>query len=179
MIEAKPTMTVAAYQPTSPMYRSTAQDSRRTRAGIEIGIQLPSRPLKSPSGATRLPVSPQGEGVVTLPGLSATGLGLGVAMALVETTRALAGGGKATGLAVLVDGGDDPVDAGILADGLVLGVDEDDLEVLVGRVLVDPVRVQDAQVSATAADTLLSSRLERALVLELVDTLVGGLACTR
>lgn len=176
MIEAKPTMTVAAKQPTSPIYRSTAQDSRRTRAGI--GIQLPSRPLKSPSWATRLPVSPQGEGVVALPGLSATGLGLGVTMTLVETTRTLAGGGKATGLAVLVDGGNDPVDAGIATDGLVLGVDEDDLEVLVGRILVDPVRVQDAQVSATAADTLLSSRLERALVLELVDTLVGGLACT-
>ena len=33
----------------------------------------------------------------------------------------------------------DPVDARVTADGLVLGVDEDDLEVLVGRVLVDPV----------------------------------------
>jgi hypothetical protein len=58
----------------------------------------------------------------------------------------------------------------------VLGVDEDDFVVLVGRVLVDPVRVQDAQVGAAAADTLLGGRLERALVLKLVDTLVGGLA---
>jgi hypothetical protein len=58
----------------------------------------------------------------------------------------------------------------------VLGVHEDDLEVLVGRVLVDPVRVQDAQVGAAAADTLLGGRLEGALVLELVDSLVGGLA---
>jgi len=114
---------------------------------------------------------------VLLPGLSAAGLGLVVAVALVETTGLLAGGGEATGLAVLVDGGDDPVDAGVLADGLVLGVDEDDLVVLVGRVLVDPVRVEDAQVGAAAADTLLSSGLERALVLQLVDTLVGGLAC--
>ena len=40
-----------------------------------------------------------------------------------ETTRALAGGGEATGLAVLVDGGNDPVDAGVAADCLVLGVD--------------------------------------------------------
>ena len=73
----------------------------------------------------------------------------------------------------------DPVDAGVPADGLVLGVDEDDLVVLVGRVLVDPVGVQDAEVGTAAADTLLSSRLERALVLELVHTLVGGLACCR
>ena len=79
----------------------------------------------------------------------------------------------------LVDGGADPVDAGITADGLVLGVDEDDLVVLVGGVLVDPVGVQDAQVSGAAANTLLSSRLESTLVLELVDSVVGGLACSR
>lgn len=77
-----------------------------------------------------------------------------------------------------MDGVDNPVDAGVAADGLVLGVDEDDLVVLVGRVLVDPVGVEDAEVGAAATDTLLSSRLEGALVLELVDTLVGGLACT-
>ena len=98
-------------------------------------------------------------------------------MTLVETTRLLAGGGETTSLAVLVDGVDDPVDAGILADGLVLGVNEDDLEVLVGRVLVDPVGVKDAQVSASAADTLLGGGLQGALVLQLVNTLVGGLAC--
>lgn len=75
-----------------------------------------------------------------------------------------------------MDGSNDPVDAGIAADSLVLGVDEDDLVVLVGRVLVDPVGVEDAQVGTAATDTLLSGGLEGALVLELVDTLVGGLA---
>lgn len=70
---------------------------------------------------------------------------------------------------------DDPVDAGIAADGLVLGVDQDDFVVLVGGVLVDPVGVQDTQVGGMATDTLLSGGLERALVLELVDTLVDGL----
>lgn len=98
-------------------------------------------------------------------------------MALVDTTGLLAGGGKTTSLAVLVDRVDDPVDAGVAADGLVLGVDKDNLVVLVGGVLVDPVGVQDAEVGAAAADTLLSGGLEGALVLELVDTLVGGLAC--
>lgn len=114
---------------------------------------------------------------MALPGLSAAGLGLVVAVALVETAGLLAGGGETASLAVLVDGGDDPVDAGVLADGLVLGVDEDDLVVLVGGVLVNPVRVEDAQVGAAAADTLLGGGGEGALVLELVDTLVGGLAC--
>lgn len=131
------------------------------------------------SGASRLSVAPQRQGVVLLPGLSAASLGLGVAVALVETTGLLAGGGETAGLAMLVDGVDDPVDAGVDANGLVLGVDEDDLVILVGRVLVDPVRVEDAQVSAAAADTFLSGGLEGTLVLQLVHTLVGGLACSR
>jgi hypothetical protein len=75
-----------------------------------------------------------------------------------------------------VNGSADPVDAGITTDGLVLGVDTDDLEVLVGGVLVDPVGVQDTQVSSAAANTLLSGGLESTLVLELVDSVVGGLA---
>jgi hypothetical protein len=114
---------------------------------------------------------------VAEPSLSAASLSVVVAVALVETTRLLAGCGEATSLAVLVDGVDDPVNAGVDADGLVLRVDKDDLVVLVGRVLVDPVRVEDTQVGAAAADTLLSGSLEGALVLELVDTLVGWLAC--
>jgi hypothetical protein len=79
----------------------------------------------------------------------------------------------------LVDGLADPVDAGIATDGLVLGVDKDNLEVLVGGVLVDPVGVQDTQVGAATANTLLSGSTESTLVLELVDTLVGGLAYNR
>lgn len=114
-----------------------------------------------------------------LPGLPPASSGLVVSVSLAQTTALLASGGETAALAVLVDRLDDPVDAGIAADGLVGGVDEDDFVVLVGGVLVDPVGVQDAEVGTAAADTLLSSRLERALVLELVHTLVGGLACCR
>ena len=71
---------------------------------------------------------------------------------------------------------DDPVDARITTDGLVLGVHEDDLVVLVGGILVDPVRVQDSQVGAATADSFFGGGLERALILELVHTLVGGFA---
>lgn len=76
--------------------------------------------------------------------------------------------------AYLVHRVDDPVDAGITTDGLVLRVDQDDFEVLVGRVLVDPVRVQHSQVGAAASNTFFGGGAERSLVLELVDTLVGG-----
>lgn len=76
---------------------------------------------------------------MALPGLSPAGGGVVVGVALAETARLFTGGSEAAGLAVLVDRVDDPVDAGIAADSLVLRVDEDDLEVLVGGVLVDPV----------------------------------------
>ena len=43
--------------------------------------------------------------------------------------------GEATELAMLHDGLGDPVDLGVTADSLVEGIDHDDLEVLVRRVL--------------------------------------------
>lgn len=99
-----------------------------------------------------------------------------VAVTLSETSAFLASGGETSALAVLVHGLDDPVDAGVLADDLVLRVDEDDFEVLVGRVLVDPVGVEDAKVGAAATDSLFGGGLQGALVFELVNTLVGGFA---
>lgn len=113
-----------------------------------------------------------------LPGLSAASGGLVESVTLSETTGLLSGGGQSTRFSVLVDWVDDPVDAGIAADGLVLRVNEDDLEVFVGGVLVDPVGVQDSQVGATTTDTLLSGGLEGSLVLELVNSLVGWLSCS-
>lgn len=79
-----------------------------------------------------LTVAPEGEGVVPLPCLPATSSRLVVRVTLSETTALLARSRESAALAVLVDGLGDPVDAGIAADSLVLGVDEDDLKVLVG-----------------------------------------------
>jgi len=110
---------------------------------------------------------------VSLPSLSATCGGLVVSVTLAQTTGLLSSGGETAGFAVLVNGVDDPVDASITADGLVLRVNEDDLEVLVGRVLVDPVRVQNTQIGASATNTFFSGGLEGSLVLKLVNTLVG------
>src|SRR4051812_2272850 len=116
-------------------------------------IKLTKRSTSPATLSTHLAVAPEREGVVPLPGLPPASSRLVVFVTLAQSTALLAGGGKTTALAVLVHGVDDPVDAGIAADGLVLGVDEDDFEVLVGRVLVDPVRVEDAEVSGAATDT--------------------------
>ncbi len=146
-----------------------------TRNARHVRISSTTSLLSAP----RLPVPPQRQRVLQLPGVPPALLGVVVAMALVQTSALLASRGQATHLTMLVDWVDDPVDAWVLADGLVLWVDEDDFVVLVGAVLVDPVAVEDAEIGAAASDTLLSGGLEGALVLELVDTLVGRLACFR
>ena len=65
---------------------------------------------------------------------------------------------------------------GYCTHSLVVGVDEDDLVVLVDTVLVDPVRVEHAQVTASPADTLLRNTLKTSLRLQVVNTLTDGLA---
>jgi len=116
------------------------------------------------------------QSVVALPGATARGtLDLVVVLAFAVTTVLLAGGGEATELTVLHDRGDDPVDAGVVADGLVLDVDHDDLVVLVGGVLADPVRVEDTERAALASGAFLGLGAKGALELELLDTLSHGL----
>ena len=78
----------------------------------------------------------------------------------------------------LVNRVDDPVDSRITTNGLVLWVNEDDFEVLVGRILVDPVRVEYTKIGAAATNSFFGGGAEGALVLELIHTLVGGFACT-
>lgn len=96
--------------------------------------------------------------------------------AVPQAAELLARGRQAAQLAVLVHGLRDPVDPRVLADRLVGGVDEDDLEVLVRRVLVDPVRVEHAEAGQAAPGALLSNGAQVARRLELRDTLVNGLA---
>ena len=74
------------------------------------------------------------------------------------TSGRLGGVGETPELSVLLNGLGDPVDLGVAPDGLVEGVDEDDLEVLVGRVLADPVRAKDAESLQTATNTLLRTK---------------------
>lgn len=68
-----------------------------------------------------------------------------------------------------------PVDLGISSDSLVEWVYQDDFVVLVGGVLVDPVRVQNPQSAQLPSCPLLSYGAEVPLELQLVDTLVARL----
>ena len=95
---------------------------------------------------------------------------------LAQATAGAASGGQAAQLTVLLHGLADPVDAGIVLDGSMLGVHQDHLKVLVGGIGVDPVGVQHTQVGAAAADTLLGDRAQVASKLQLVDAMVLGLS---
>ena len=87
-----------------------------------------------------------------------------------------ASSGEAASFSALVLGGSDPVNSGVSGDGLVVGVDKDDLVELEGSVLADPVGVEDSEVSAASSNSVLSSSSVRSVGLELVDTLVNGLS---
>ena len=115
--------------------------------------------------------------IMLLPNLPPPTLGVVVPMPLVDASRLLPRGGQTPGFTVLVHGLGDPVDAGVAADGLMLRVDEDDLVVLVGGVLVDPVGVEDAEIGAAAADALFGGGFQGALVFQLIYSLVGRFAC--
>ena len=69
---------------------------------------------------------------MSLPSLSATSGCLVESVTFAKSTRFLAGSSKSSRFAMLVHGVDDPADAGITTDCLVLRVNENDLEVLVG-----------------------------------------------
>lgn len=124
-----------------------------------------------------LTVAAEGEGVATLPGgTSRATNGLGELVSLTQTAALLAGGGEATELTVLHGGLADPVHARIATDSLVARINKDDLKVLVGGILIDPVGVQDTEVRAATANTLLSNRLEVTGGLQLVHTMASGLS---
>src|SRR5438128_476671 len=76
--------------------RVTTRSNASTRRTIAETPDPQTRPMLSPPSA----VSPQREGVVAFPRLSAASLRLAVAVALVETAGALAGGGETARLAV-------------------------------------------------------------------------------
>ena len=76
---------------------------------------------------------------------------------------------------MLVDGVADPVDLGVVSDGLVGGIDEDDFVVFIGGVLSNPVGVEDSEASDLSADSFFSDGSQVSGELELNNTLVGGL----
>ena len=91
-----------------------------------------------------------------------------------ETTCGATCRGQTTHLTVLVSWGNNPVDAGVVADNSVLRIDEDDFKVFEGGILVDPVTVEDTEIATDTANALLCDGTKVATHLELVDTLVLG-----
>lgn len=75
---------------------------------------------------------------------------------------------------MLLHWGGNPLKLGVVSDGVVVGVDEDNLEVLVGGVFTNPVGVQDSERAAVSANSLFSDGLESSGELD-EDTHVGGL----
>lgn len=123
-----------------------------------------------------LTVAAEGEGVAALPrGTGRATNGLGELVSLTQTAALLAGGGEATELTVLHGGLADPVHARIATDSLMARINKDHLVVLVGGILIDPVGVQDTEVRAATANTLLSNRLQVTGGLQLVHTMASGL----
>jgi len=122
-------------------------------------------------------VSGEGESVLPEPGgATRSSLGGGISMTFAQAARRFASGSLPAQFPMLLLGFADPLNAGISSDGGVSRIYHDDFVIFVGRVLANPVRVQDAQRTDFASDTLLSDRLERALELHLVDSVVSGLA---
>lgn len=110
-----------------------------------------------------------------LPSVTTTSLGVVEQVSLVDTSGLLAGSSKTSGLSVLVHRVDDPVVSWVSSDSVVRWIHQNDLVVLVGGVLVDPVGVQHSQVASSSTNSLLGGDSQGLLVLQLLDTLVGWL----
>lgn len=93
-----------------------------------------------------------------------------------EATVLLTGSSKTSVLPVFVNSVADPVNTGVLANSFVVGVNQDDFIKFVGSILVDPVRVQNTKVSASASNTLLGEGLQVAPPLYANNSMSGGLA---
>lgn len=124
-----------------------------------------------------LSVSPEFLGVSSLPVGAHGGSGLDSLVALVpESSGVLAHGGETSPLSVVVLGGADPVDAGVLADGGVAGVYHDNFVEFETGILTNPVGGEHSEVGAFPSNTLFGLVSVGSLFLELVDSLVHGLS---
>jgi len=99
-----------------------------------------------------------------------------VTVSLAQAAILLANARKPTSFTTLVHRVYNPVDSGITTNGFVVGINEDDLVVLVNTILVNPVRVQHPQISTSLANTLLRCAPETTLEFQMVNTLANGFA---
>jgi len=78
-----------------------------------------------------------------------------VSVSLLDTTTLAASGSESAHLPVLHHWVADPVDARVVADDAVIGVNQDDLKELVHSVKTNPVAVENPQAAAAASNPLL------------------------
>ena len=92
-----------------------------------------------------------------------------------ETSVFLTGGSKTSKLSLVVLLGDNPVDSWVLHDGLMVWINQNDLEEFVSGILTNPVGVEDSKVRALSSDLLFSNISVGSGFLQLSDTMMDWL----
>jgi len=122
--------------------------------------------------ANDLTVAAKTEGVVPLPGGRFGSVV--VATAFSETTVLFSDAGETASLPALVHRLGDPVDSRIAANGLVIGVNENDFIIFVDTILINPIRVQHSQVTTAPTNAFFRNTPQSPLGLKMVHTLMNG-----
>jgi len=126
---------------------------------------------------TCLSLAEEGHAVVAAPSSTDGGAEAGSTVSLVAETAALATSrGDTASFTVLVDGVDDPVGAGIVADSRVVRIGADDFVPGEDGVSVGPVGVEDTEVTELGTEALFSDLTVVLVELQTSDTGSLGLA---
>lgn len=119
-------------------------------------LLLTAKNLQSTKISIGLTISAQVKTVLAAPGgTTRSSDGLSVTVSLAQAARALASRGESAQLAMLLNRVADPVDLGVAANSVVVWIDANDLEVLVGGILSDPVGVQNTESTHATTNTFL------------------------
>merc|ERR1719309_536697 len=101
--------------------------------------------------------------------MSGASLSLVEFVSLSKTARSFPTGSQTSEFPVFLDSSTHPVNLRIPRDCVVVDVNHDDLEILVGRILTHPVRVHNTQTLKATSNTFLSKILQVPLRLLLID----------
>merc|ERR1712223_422711 len=101
---------------------------------------------------------------------SGSSFSLGELTSFAQTTGRFTSGGKTTKFTMFLGSITHPVNLGIAGDCFVVGINHDYLEIFVGRILANPVRVQYSKSFKTTTNTFLSNRLQVPFWLLLINS---------
>lgn len=120
------------------------------------------------------------ESVAPSPGRTARATnGVVELVALPQATALAACRCQPSHLPVLVHWFGDPLGVRISSDSFMEWINEDNLKEFVRGIFADPVRIQDSQSPAVASSSLFGNRLKASSKLQLVNTVMDGLAVGR